>query len=268
VIFGYTSVAIATVAIGFISFGVWAHHMFAVGMSPALDTIFAGASFLIAVPTGIKVFNWVATMHGGKIVLNSAMLFAIAFVAQFVAGGLTGIMLATAPIDWQVTDSYFVVAHFHYVLFGGTAFAIMAAFYYWFPKISGRLLSERIGLWHFTLMLLGFNLTFGPMHMAGLLGMPRRIYTYSAETGWAIWNQLASIGAVILAISVAIFLWNLIYSLWRGKEAGPDPWDGWTLEWATTSPPPPYNFEVVPVVASRRPLWDLKHPDDPDWKHE
>lgn len=268
VIFGYTSVAIATVSIGFISFGVWAHHMFAVGMSPVLDTIFAGASFLIAVPTGIKVFNWVATMHGGKIVLSTAMLFAIAFVAQFVAGGLTGIMLATAPIDWQVTDSYFVVAHFHYVLFGGTAFAMMAAFYYWFPKMSGRLMSERIGLWHFTLMLLGFNLTFGPMHIAGLLGMPRRIYTYSADTGWTIWNQLATAGAVILAISVAFFLWNLVYSLWRGEKAGPDPWDAWTLEWATTSPPAPYNFETVPQVTSRRPLWDLKHPDNPDWKHE
>ena len=268
VIFGYVSVAIATVAIGFISFGVWAHHMFTVGLSPALDTIFAGASFLIAVPTGIKVLNWVATLYGGKLVLKTPMLFAVAFIAQFVAGGLTGIMQAAAPVDWQVNDSYFVVAHFHYVLFGGTAFAIMAAFYYWFPKMTGRMLSERLGLWHFLLMFLGFNLTFGPMHIVGLMGMPRRIYTYHPGNGWETWNQLATAGAMVLAFSVLLFLINLLISYRHGRPAGNDPWDAWTLEWSTTSPPPAYNFEEIPTVRSRRPLWDLKHPDDPDWKFE
>lgn len=268
VIFGYESVAAATVAIGFISFGVWAHHMFAVGLTPGVDAIFSGASFLIAVPTGIKVFNWVATLYGGRLWFATPLYFALGFLSMFVIGGLTGIMLAVAPIDWQATDSYFVVAHFHYVLFGGTLFAIMAGAYYWFPKMTGRMLSERIGRWHFWLQLIGFNLTFGPMHVVGLLGMPRRIYTYPAGRGWELWNVLSTIGAVILAASFAVFLWNVIVSLRRGKVAGDDPWNAWTLEWATTSPPAPYNFETIPTVRSRRPLWDLKHPDDPDWKYE
>jgi cytochrome c oxidase subunit 1 len=268
VIFGYESVAAATVAIGVLSMGVWAHHMFAVGMSDALDAIFSGASFMIAVPTGIKMFNWIATIYGGKLWLASPMLFALGFLAMFLIGGLTGIMLAAVPIDWQVTDSYFVVGHFHYVLFGGSLFAIMAAYYYWFPKVTGRMMSERLARWHFWLMLVGFNLTFFPMHIAGLLGMPRRIYTYSADRGWTIWNQLSTIGAAVLAASFAIFFWNFFISLRRGAVAGDDPWDAWTLEWATTSPPAPYNFEQIPHVRSRRPLWDLKHPEDPDWEHE
>jgi len=268
VIFGYRSVAAATLAIGFISFGVWAHHMFAVGLSPALDLLFAGASYLIAVPTGIKMFNWNATLYGGKLRMDTPLLFAIGFLGQFLLGGLTGVMLATAPWDWQVTHSYFVVAHFHYVLLGGTLFAIMAGLYYWFPKMTGRLMSERLGRWHFWLMFFGFNLTFGPMHIAGMLGMPRRIYTYRPGFGWETWNMLATMGAFILAASLAIFFWNLIVSWRRGKPAGDDPWDAWTLEWATTSPPAPYNFEALPPVRSRRPLWDLKHPDDPDWKYE
>jgi cytochrome c oxidase subunit 1 len=268
VIFGYESVAIATVAIGFISFGVWAHHMFAVGLSPALDAIFAGASYLIAVPTGIKVFNWLATLYGGRLVLKTSMLFALAFIGQFTLGGLTGVINATAPVDWQVTDSYFIVAHFHYVLLGGTLFAVMAGFYYWLPKITGRLLSERIGRWHFWLMFFGFNLTFMPMHISGILGMPRRIYTYRPGFGWETWNLLSTCGAIVLASAIALFFGNVFYSLGRGRRAGNDPWDAWTLEWATTSPPAPYNFERIPVVRSRRPLWDLKHPDDPDWKHE
>jgi cytochrome c oxidase subunit 1 len=268
VIFGYESVAAATVAIAFISFGVWAHHMFAVGLSPGLDSFFAGASLLIAVPTGIKVFNWLATLYGGRIRFEPPMLFALGFLGMFVIGGLTGIMLAAAPIDWQVTDSYFVVGHFHYVLFGGTVFGLMAAFYYWWPKMTGRMLGRRLARWHFWLLFIGFNLTFGPMHVSGLLGMPRRIYTYQPGQGWEFWNQLTTIGAVIQGVAMALFILNVLVSLRRGEAAGDDPWDAWTLEWTTTSPPAEYNFEEVPVVRSRRPLWDLKHPDDPDWKHE
>jgi cytochrome c oxidase subunit 1 len=268
VIFGYESVAAATIAIGVISMGVWAHHMFTVGMSDVLDAIFSGATFLIAVPTGIKMFNWIATMYGGKLRMQAPMLFAVGFLAMFLIGGLTGIMLAAVPIDWQVSDTYFVVGHFHYVLFGGSLFAIMAAYYYWFPKATGRLLSERLARWHFWLMLLGFNLTFFPMHIAGLLGMPRRIYTYSADRGWTIWNQMSTVGAMLLGVSFLFFFWNLFVSVRRGEPSGDDPWDAWTLEWATTSPPAHYNFEELPLVRSRRPLWDLKHPEDPDWKHE
>ncbi len=267
VIFGYESVAAATVAIGFISFGVWAHHMFAVGLSPVLDAFFTGASFMIAVPTGIKVFNWLATLYGGKLRMASPMLFALGFLGMFVIGGLTGIMLAAAPVDWQVTDSYFVVAHFHYVLFGGTLFATLAGLYYWFPKMTGRLLDERLARWHFWLLLIGFNLTFGPMHFAGLDGMPRRVYTYQS-TRLEIWNQLSTAGAVVQAVAFLFFFWNIYVSLRRGAAAGDDPWDAWTLEWATTSPPASYNFETIPTVRSRRPLWDLKHPTDPDWQHE
>ncbi|MBL9123531.1 MAG: cytochrome c oxidase subunit I [Planctomycetaceae bacterium] len=265
VIFGYESVAAATVTIGVISMGVWAHHMFTVGMSDVLDAIFSGASFLIAVPTGIKMFNWIATLYGGRLRFESPLLFAVGFLAMFVMGGLTGIMLAAVPIDWQVSDSYFVVAHFHYVLFGGSLFAIMAGFFYWFPKASGRRLSERLGRWQFWIMLAGFNLTFGPMHVAGLLGMPRRIYTYSDDRGWTLWNQLATVGALVLGVAFVLFFWNLFVSWRRGAPAGDDPWDAWTLEWATHSPPAPYNFETIPPVHSRRPLWDLKHPQDPDW---
>ena len=268
VIFGYVSVAAATIAIAFISMGVWAHHMFAVGLSSTLDAVFSGASFLIAVPTGIKMFNWLATMYKGKLRLDTPMLFVCGFLAMFLMGGLTGIMLASVPIDWQVEDSYFVVAHFHFVLFGGSLFAIMGGFYYWFPKMSGRRMSEWLGKVHFWLMLIGFLVTFGPMHLSGLLGMPRRVYTYTPQAGWTLLNQLSTVGAFILAVAFSLFFINLFWSLRRGRPAGNDPWDAWTLEWATTSPPAPYNFEVIPVVRSRRPLWDLKHPEDPDWKHE
>jgi cytochrome c oxidase subunit 1 len=267
-IFGYESVAAATVAIAFISLGVWAHHMFAVGLSRTLDWFFSGATMLIAIPTGIKVFNWLATLYGGKLRLASPMLFALGFLSTFVFGGLTGIMLAAVPFDWQVTDSYFVVGHFHYVLIGGTLFAVLAAVYYWFPKATGRMMGESLGRWHFWLMFIGFNLTFLPMHFSGLLGMPRRIYTYEPGRGWEIWNQLTSLGAVVQAAAFAVFFVNIAWSLRRGKPAGNDPWDAWTLEWATNSPPPVYNFEIIPQVASRRPLWDLKHPDDPDSRYE
>ncbi|MEN9732351.1 MAG: hypothetical protein RLZ45_346, partial [Verrucomicrobiota bacterium] len=182
--------------------------------------------------------------------------------------GLTGIMLAVAPFDWQLSDSYFVVAHFHYVLIGGLLFTIFGAIYYWFPKVTGRLMSERLGRWHFWLFALGFNLTFAPLHIAGILGMPRRIYTYDAGRGWEIWNLVATIGVAFQALGILFFVANLLWSSRRGARAGDDPWDAWTLEWSTTSPPPPYNFETLPTVRSRRPLWDLKHPSDPDWRVE
>jgi cytochrome c oxidase subunit I len=268
VLFGYEFMAVATMAIVFISMGVWAHHMFAVGMSRTLDFYFATASFLVSIPTGIKMFNWLATMYGGRIWLASPMLFACGFLGMFLIGGLTGIMRAAAPFDFQVTDSYFVVGHFHWVLIGGTLFGVFAGLHYWYPKVTGRMLSERLARWQFWLLLIGFILTFGPMHIAGMLGMPRRIFTYQADRGWAIWNQLATLGALIQTPSYAIFIYNVISSLWIGRPAGNDPWDAWTLEWATTSPPPSYNFEEIPTVHSRRPLWDLKHPDDPDWQYE
>src|SRR5262245_26814345 len=268
VIFGYPAMVAATVAIGFISLSVWAHHMFAVGMAPAANTFFAVSTMIISVPTGIKIFNWLATMWGGKIRFAAPMLFCTAFLFQFLCAGLTGIMLAVAPFDWQLSDSYFVVAHFHYVLIGGLLFTIFAAIYYWFPKATGRLLDETLGRWHFWLLVLGFNLTFLPQHFAGLAGMPRRIYTYEAGRGFELWNQLSSAGAAFQAAAIGCFLWNVLRSLRRGAPAGPDPWDAWTLEWSTASPPPPYNFETLPEVRSRRPLWDLKHPDDPDWRYE
>jgi cytochrome c oxidase subunit I len=268
VLFGYEFMAAATAAIAFISLGVWAHHMFAAGMSRIVDLYFTAASLLISIPTGIKLFNWLATMYGGRISFASPMLFATGFLSMFLIGGLTGIMLAVVPFDLQVTDSYFVVGHFHWVLIGGTLFGTFAGIHYWYPKVTGRMLSERLARWQFWLLFVGFILTFGPMHVAGCLGMPRRVYTYKAGQGWDIWNQLTMAGAIIQVPSFAIFVYNLIASLWTGQIAGDNPWNAWTLEWATTSPPPAYNFETIPTVRSRRPLWDLKHPDDPDWKYE
>jgi cytochrome c oxidase subunit 1 len=268
VIFGYPLMVAASMAICFISLTVWAHHLFAVGMSPIVNAIFMGSTMLVAVPTGIKMFNWTATMIGGKIRFHTPMLFSIGFLCQFLLGGLTGIFVATVPFDWAVSDSYFLVGHFHYVLFGGLLFAIFSGIYYWFPKVTGRMLSETLGKWHFWLLIIGFNLTFGPMHVSGLLGMPRRIYTYHEERGWELWNLLSSIGVLVQVVAIAFFVLNVLYSLFKGRKAGDDPWDAWTLEWSTTSPPPACNFEEIPVVHSRRPLWDLKHPDDPDWKYE
>ncbi|HEY5311307.1 MAG TPA: cytochrome c oxidase subunit I [Pirellulales bacterium] len=268
VLFGYEFMAAATAAIAFISMGVWAHHMFTVGMSRTLDLYFASASLLVSIPTGIKFFNWLATMYGGRLSFPSPMLFTFGFLSMFLIGGLTGIMLAAAPFDFQLSDSYFVVGHFHWVLIGGTLFGVFAGLHYWYPKATGRMLSERLARWQFWLLYLGFMLTFGPMHISGFLGMPRRIYTYDADRGWALWNQLTTAGALLQAPSFAIFLYNIVYSYFKGRPAGSDPWNAWTLEWTTSSPPPSYNFEVIPQVHSRRPLWDQKHPDDPDWKYE
>jgi cytochrome c oxidase subunit I len=260
-IFGYGFVAASTVAIALLSIGVWAHHMFAVGLGHAWEYAFGASSLLIAVPTGVKVFNWIATMWGGSIRFTTSMLFAIAFLFTFTIGGLSGVTFATVPIDWQVTDSYYVVAHMHYVLFGGTLFGVMAGIYYWFPKMSGRLLSERWGVIHFWLMFIGFHLTFFIQHFLGLDGMPRRVYTYPDHPGWAIMNLISTIGAFVIGISVLVLLANIVVSLRNGEPAGDNPWDAWTLEWATTSPPPEHNFETVPPVHGPRPLWDLAHPE-------
>jgi cytochrome c oxidase subunit 1 len=267
-IFGYSAMVAASVGIGFISLSVWAHHMFTVGMGPGANTFFVLSTIMVAVPTGIKIFNWLATIWGGKIQFKVSMMFAIGFLFQFLAAGLTGVMLASAPFDWQLGGSYFVVAHFHYVIVGGILFMLFSAFYYWYPKITGHMLSEKLGKWHFWLFLIGFHLTFDVMHIPGILGMPRRIYTYEADRGWMIWNLIVSGGALIQTVATLIFVYNLIWSYFRGPEAGADPWDAWTLEWSTTSPPPPYNFAVIPGVNSRRPLWDLKHPEDTDDHYE
>jgi len=267
-IFGYPAMVAATVAIGFVGLSVWAHHMFAVGMSAISNTFFAISTMMVAVPTGIKIFNWIGTMWGGRIRYATPMLFSLAFLIQFLIAGLTGIMLSAAPFDWQLTDSYFVVAHFHYVIVGAIVFMIFAAVYYWYPKATGRMLDERLGRWHFILFLVGFHLTFDTMHLPGVLGMPRRIYAYGAERGWGTLNLICTVGAVVQGAATLIFVLNVVRSLRTGVIAGNDPWDAWTLEWSTSSPPPEYNFSTVPKVKSRRPLWDLKHPDDPDSHYE
>jgi cytochrome c oxidase subunit 1 len=267
-IFGYPIMVAATIAIGFISFSVWAHHMFTIGMSSYGNSFFVFTTVAIAVPTGIKIFNWLGTMWGGKIQLQVPMLFCIGFLFQFLIAGLTGIMLGTAPFNWQLSGSYFVVAHFHYVIVGGIVFALFGAFYYWYPKMSGRMYNETLGKCHFWLFIIGFHLTFDFMHIPGLLGMPRRIYTYEPGRGWEVWNFIVTIGAFLQAAGVLVFVVNLLWSLRKGDTAGNDPWDAWTLEWSTSSPPPDYDFAATPVVRSRRPLWDLKHPEDPDWKYE
>jgi cytochrome c oxidase subunit 1 len=266
--FGYPIMVAATLAIAFISISVWAHHMFTVGMTPAGNTFFVLSTMAIAVPTGIKIFNWLATMWGGRIEFQTPMLFCVGFLFQFLIAGLTGVMLASAPFNWQLGGSYFVVAHFHYVIVGAILFCAFAAFYYWFPKVTGRMLDERLGKLHFWLFVVGFHLTFDTMHVPGLLGMPRRIYTYEPGRGWDGWNAAVTVGAAIQILAIGIFVFNMLRASLRGPKAGNDPWDAWTLEWSTTSPPPEYNFATPPVVQSRRPLWDLKHPEDPDWKYE
>ncbi len=256
-IFGYPFVAASTLAIAFLSYGVWVHHMFAVALGRTLLSVFAAASMLIAVPTGVKVFNWATTMLGGSIRFTTSMLFAVAFLLEFTIGGLSGVAFAAVPVDWQLTDTYFVVAHIHYVLLGGTIFAVFAGVYYWFPKMTGRLLDEPLGRWHFWLVVVGFNATFFVQHILGLLGMPRRVYTYADFPWWGPLNLISTIGAGILTFGILLFVTNVLVSLRFGAVAGCDPWNAWTLEWAQDS--------SAVTVQSRRPLWDLKHPEAPDW---
>jgi len=263
-LFGYPVVVLSGIAIGFMGWGVWAHHMFVVGLGPVANAAFALSTMFIAVPTGVKIFNWLATLWGGDIRFRTPLLFSLGFIAMFIIGGLSGVTHAVVPADYQQSDTYYIVAHFHYVLFGGSIFGLFAGIYYWWPKITGRLLSEGIGKVHFWLMLIGFNLTFGPMHILGLEGMPRRIYRYQAGLGFDFWNMVATIGAFVIATSVLVFLYNVVRSFRRGEIGGPDPWDARTLEWATTSPPPAHNFEEVPVVHALDDFWHRKYAEGTD----
>jgi cytochrome c oxidase subunit 1 len=254
-VFGYKSLVIATIAIAVLSVGVWAHHMFTTGA--VLLPFFSAFTFLIAVPTGVKIFDWIGTMWGGRLRFTTAMLFAIAFLLQFLIGGLTGPLLASTPIDFHLHDSYFVVAHFHYVIFGGGVFALFAGVYYWFPKITGRMLDERWGKFHFILMVIGFNLTFFVQHILGMEGMPHRVADYLPEDGFTTLNRVSTAGALILGLSVLPFLWNVWRSWRHGRVAGDNPWQAQTLEWATSSPPPEGNFASLPPIRSERATWDL-----------
>ncbi len=255
-LFGYPVMVYSGMLIGVLGFGVWAHHMFAVGMGPIGDSVFSLVTMLIAIPTGVKIFNWIATMAQGQVRLTTSMLFGIGLIALFTIGGISGVMHSSPPADLQQTDTYFIVAHFHYVLFGGSIMGIFAGIYLYFPKITGRLLDERLGKIHFWINFVGMNLTFFPMHFSGMLGMPRRIYTYDSGQGWDTYNLESSIGAYILVLATGIFFYNFLRSRKRGEIAGPNPWDAGTLEWTIPSPPPEYNFAVLPTVTSRYPLWE------------
>ncbi|MBA3654789.1 MAG: cytochrome c oxidase subunit I [Actinobacteria bacterium] len=261
-LFGYPVVVFSGIAIGFMGWGVWVHHMFAVGLGPVAVSAFSVTTMLIAVPTGVKIFNWIATMWRGSLRLQTPMLFAIGFVAMFTIGGLSGVTHAVSPHDRQQTDTYYVVAHFHYVLFGGSLFGIMGGIFYWWPKIFGYGLSERLGKLQFWLWFIGFNVTFGPFHILGLSGMPRRIYTYPKGMGWDFWNLVATIGAFVIATSVLIFLYNVAHSRRVRPPVGHDPWDARTLEWTLPSPPPAYNFAEIPVVHSLDDFWHRKYGED------
>jgi cytochrome c oxidase subunit 1/cytochrome c oxidase subunit I+III len=252
---GHTYVALSTVMTGLVGFGVWVHHMFAIGMSQLSMSFFGAASITISIPSAIQIFAWLATMYYGRVVFRTPMLFALGFIAQFVIGGVSGVMTAAVPFDWQATDTYFVVAHLHYVLAGGTLFGVFAAIYYWYPKMFGRRLDERTGKLSFWLMFLGFNIAFFPMHVSGLLGMPRRVYTYASSGPLNDANMLSTIGAYIFAVGIVVTLWNVLRSRAVGVVAGPNPWNAGTLEWATESPPEDYNFARMPIVSGRDPLW-------------
>jgi cytochrome c oxidase subunit I len=254
-IFGYTAMVLALIATGFLGFSLWVHHMFAAALPQLGASFFSAATMMIAIPSGVQVFCWLATLRGGRVVLRAPLLYALGFIAVFVAGGLTGVMQASVPLDLQVHDTYFVVAHFHYVLIGGAVFPLLGAVLYWLPKLSGRMPSERLGRWSFAVVFVGFNVTFFPMHLLGLGGMPRRVYTYPAETGWATGNLVSSAGAALLAVGLLLFLTNVIWTLARGPRAGDNPWGAATLEWATDSPPPSYNFAYLPTVDDADPLW-------------
>jgi cytochrome c oxidase subunit I+III len=253
---GYTAVALATVTTMIFGFGVWLHHMFATGLPSLSLAFFSAASMIIAIPSAVSVFAWIATIWTGRPVLTTAFLFFASFIFLFTIGGVSGVMTAAVPFDWQLTDTYFIVAHLHYVLIGINVFAVVGGMYYWFPKMTGRLMDERLGRWNFWTMFVGFNLGFFPMHISGLMGMPRRIYTYPAGLGWDTLNLITTVGAFLFAVGIGIFLVNVFISRLRGGLAGANPWDAPTLEWSVPSPPPPYNFAVIPIVASRHPLWE------------
>ena len=255
-LFGYAAMVFSGCFIAFLGFGVWSHHMFSTGMGPFADTFFSLMTMLIAIPTGVKIFNWIGTIWGGRLEFKTPMLFALGFIAMFIIGGLSGVMHASPPADLQQTDTYFVVAHFHYVLFGGSIFALTAGAYYWFPKMSGRMLDEGLGKIHFWLMLIGFNLTFFPMHFLGLNGMPRRVYTYPADLNFGFWNMMETVGAFVLMVSLLVFIYHLLRSLRQGAVAPADPWNGATLEWTIPSPPQEWNFAEIPEVTGRDPLWE------------
>lgn len=260
----YLAVVLALVSTGVLSFGLWAHHMYTVGLPDITASLFSAASIVIAIPTGVQFFVWLATIWRGKVVWKTPMLFMVGFLVVFLLGGLTGVMVAVSPFDWQVHDSYFVVAHFHYVLIGGAVFPLIGGFYYWLPKITGRMLSEKLGTWNFWLMFVGFNLAFFPMHLLGFLGMPRRIYTYRAGLGWDDYNLVATLGAFAFAAGILLFIANFVWSLRSGAEAGPNPWKADTLEWATSSPVQAFGFRKLPIVHSRYPLWAQKRLDEGD----
>ncbi len=260
-LFGYTAVVFSGIAIAVLGFGVWAHHMFTVGMGPVPTSVFSIATMLIALPTGVKIFNWIGTMFGGHLNFKAPLLFAIGLVSMFTIGGLSGVMHASPPVDAHQQDSYFVVAHFHYVLFGGSIFGLFGGIYYWFPKIAGKMYHEGLAKWHFALMFIGFNLTFFPMHWLGVQGMPRRIYTYPEEMNWGFWNAFVTFGLLIIILGFILFIINMLMSVILGEQAPDDPWDAATLEWSIPSPPPVYNFATVPVVTSRVPLWSQKYPE-------
>jgi len=257
-LFGYPVVVLSGVVIGFMGWMVWSHHMFTVGLGPVANSVFAVTTMAIAVPTGVKIFNYIATMWKGSISLTTSMLYAIGFIFLFVIGGLSGVMHSSAASDAQQQDTYFIVAHLHYVLFGGSIMALGSGIYYWFPKMTGRLMDEKLGKLNFLLVFIGMNVTFFPMHFLGLDGMPRRIYTYDSDMGWNLWNAVSSVGYLILALGVLILIVNIIWSVLSGEKADGDPWDARTLEWSMSSPPPEYNFEHIPIVHGIDPYWEQK----------